>query len=79
MSSTYITLTYWDLGLASVFLILNALLSIWLKLDLTRQITISAARMIVQLLLVGLVLKAVFAIASPWLTLLLALIMACLA
>lgn len=71
----YISLTYIDLLLASVFLIINAISSFLLRLGLEKQLMVAAVRMIVQLFMVGLVLKAVFAIASPWLTLLIAIIM----
>jgi putative ABC transport system permease protein len=70
--SGYITLSYFDVAAASVFLILNAFLSLALSLGLERQLFIASLRMIVQLLMVGLLLKAVFAAASPWITLLLA-------
>ena len=65
---TYIHLDYLDLALAALLLVVNGALSIGLKLGLERQLAVSAARMVVQLLLVGLVLKALFAAASPWLT-----------
>ncbi len=71
----YIELSYFDLAAAAVFLVANGLLSLALNLGLERQLLISSARMIVQLLAVGLVLKAIFATASPWLTLLIALAM----
>ena len=73
--SSYISLTYSDLLLASIFLAMNALFSILLRLRLERQLVVSALRMIAQLLLVGLVLKTIFTLASPWLTLLAAAIM----
>lgn len=73
--STYISLSYLDLVGASVFLILNGLCSFALKLGLERQLLFSSLRMIVQLLMVGLVLKAVFAASSALLTLLIAAIM----
>ncbi len=73
--SQYIALTYWDVMLAAVFLVINGLLSLWLDLRLERQLLIAAARMIVQLLLIGLILKALFAAASPWLTAFVALTM----
>lgn len=60
MSGTYHALSYWDVAAASVFLILNAILSLALDLGLTRTLVISALRMSVQLILVGLVLKAIF-------------------
>lgn len=73
--SGYIALTYWDLVFAALFLALNGLLSLLLNLGLERQLLIAASRMIVQLLLVGLLLKAIFAAGSFWLTLLIALTM----
>ena len=73
--SQYIALTYWDVVLASVFLVINGSLSLWLDLRLERQLLVAALRMVVQLLLIGLILKWLFAIASPWLTVLVALIM----
>lgn len=72
----YIVLSYWDVALAAAFLVLNAALSLWLRLGLARQMLVAGARMVVQLLLVGLVLKTVFGLASPWLTLGLAALMA---
>lgn len=71
----YIPLSGWDILLASVFLVLNAGLSRALRLGLERKLAVAAARMVVQLLMVGLLLKTVFALASPWVTLLLALAM----
>jgi len=50
-----------DLGLAALLVVLLALLSLRLRLNLAGQIVIAAARTTVQLLLVGLVLKTVFA------------------
>ncbi|PHQ98692.1 MAG: iron export ABC transporter permease subunit FetB [Marinosulfonomonas sp.] len=73
--SGYISLTYIDLVLASTFLILNGILSLWLRLGLERKLAIAALRMVVQLALVGLLLKSLFSILSPWLTLLVALFM----
>jgi putative ABC transport system permease protein len=70
--SGYIVLSYWDVALAAVFLILNAGLSLWLQLGLARQMLVAGLRMVVQLLAIGLVLKAVFAAGSPLVTLALA-------
>ena len=72
----YIQLSYADILLASVFLLLNGALSLWLKLGIARNLGFAMVRMVVQLLLVGLLLKSLFAIQSPWLTLLVALFMA---
>ena len=71
----YLTLSYWDLLAASVFLVLNAVFSLLLNLGLARTLFISALRMTVQLLLVGLVLKAIFTAGSLWWTLLAAAVM----
>ncbi|MEX0760175.1 MAG: iron export ABC transporter permease subunit FetB [Tistlia sp.] len=68
MTADYLSLSYWDVALAALFLLLNAGLSIRLRLGLAQQIGVAAGRMVVQLLLVGLVLKAIFAAGSPWLT-----------
>lgn len=73
--SSYIALSYFDLVAAAVFLVLNAVFSILLNLGLARQLLIASLRMIVQLLMVGLLMKAVFAAASAWLTLAVAIAM----
>jgi putative ABC transport system permease protein len=73
--NAYIPLSHFDLLLASVFLVLNALFSMLLRLRLEGQLIISAVRMVVQLLLVGVVLKTIFTLASPGLTLLAAAVM----
>ncbi len=73
---SYIAIGDRELALAAVLLLLNAGLSLALQLGLARQVLTAAARMTVQLFLVGLVLKAVFALQSPWITLSLALVMA---
>lgn len=73
--SGYLQLSYLDLALAAGLFLVNAVLSLWLQLKLERLLLVSAARMVVQLFLIGLVLKALFAASSPWLTALLAVIM----
>jgi putative ABC transport system permease protein len=56
-----------ELGLAAVLVVLSAGLSLLLQLGVARSLLIAGVRMVVQLLLVGLVLKTVFALRSPWL------------
>ena len=56
---------YSDLAIAAILVVLNAVLTWMFDLGLTRTILIAGVRVIVQLLLVGLVLKTVFALASP--------------
>ncbi len=74
--SGYHALSYYDVLAASVFLILNAAISMVLSLGLTRTLIVSALRMTVQLLLVGLVLKFVFSSGSLLWTLMAAAVMA---
>ncbi len=73
--NSYITLGYGDIALAAILLCINAGLSVALNLGLARQIMIAAARMIVQLTIIGLVLKALFTVNSPWLVLLVVTVM----
>ena len=56
---------HWDLATASLLVLGNAAISLWLRLGLARQLLVSALRMVLQLALVGLVLKLLFAAASP--------------
>ena len=63
-----IELSWADVALGATLLIVNAALSLFLQLRLERQLLVAATRMTVQLVLVGLVLKALFATASAWLT-----------
>jgi len=62
----YVALGYGDLALASGFLLLNGALSVWLGLGLERKLAVAAIRMFIQLSLVGLLLKTLFALGSPW-------------
>ncbi len=64
-----------DVALATVLVLVNAVASVLLHLRLHRQILWAATRMVVQLLLVGLVLRLVFRAASPAATLLIVALM----
>lgn len=55
-----IHLTPWDLVIASGMIILLAITSLLLQLNITRQLIIAAIRNIVQLLLIGYILKIIF-------------------
>jgi len=65
-----IHLTPGDLAAAAVLIVLDGILSAVLRLGLSRQLAIASVRMVSQLLLIGLVLRQVFALASPPVTLL---------
>jgi UDP-glucose/iron transport system permease protein len=58
---TLISLTPWDLALAAGLVLLLAFLSWRLQLGVERRVLIAAARSTVQLILIGFVLKALFA------------------
>lgn len=70
-----IALDYGDLAIAALLLLVNGGLSVALSLRLERPLAVAALRMVVQLSLVGIVLKRLFALQSPPLTLAAVLVM----
>ena len=72
---SYISLAYGDVAISALLVVANGLLSLGFNLGLERRLAVAALRMVVQLSLVGLVLTALFALVSPWWTLLVALVM----
>jgi len=70
-----ILLSTGDVLIGAVLIVADGMLSLLLGLNLHRQLSIAAIRLVVQLLIIGLVLRAVFAIASPALTLAVVLVM----
>lgn len=64
-----------DLSMAAILVLLLGLLSWRMQLDISRQLYIAALRTTVQLLLIGLVLKALFASTQPLFILLIAMLM----
>ena len=65
---TYVPLELPDLALAGLLVLVNGALSLLFRLRLERQYLIAAARMVVQLLLIGLVLTWLFERVSPFWT-----------
>jgi UDP-glucose/iron transport system permease protein len=61
------TLGAGELALAGTLVLLNAGLSLLLQVGLAREMLVAGVRAVVQLLLVGLVLRTVFQLQSPWL------------
>lgn len=55
-----------QLALAALLILLNAGISILLRLKLEKQLFLAALRSVLQLLLLGLVLRSVFESDSPW-------------
>jgi putative ABC transport system permease protein len=71
-----IQLTPTDIALAALLIVIEAGLSLVLKLGVHRPVLIASARMVVQLLVVGYALRLVFALASPAVILLVVVLMA---
>jgi putative ABC transport system permease protein len=72
---TPILLTPFDIAIAASLILLDAALSILLKLRLHWQIAIAAARMVFQLVAIGYVLRFIFSLNNPVATLFLILVM----
>ena len=72
---TTIVLHPLELAAAAVLILINAALSLRYALGLEVRLVVAAARMVVQLLAVGLVIKILFGLASPVWTGLMALVM----
>jgi putative ABC transport system permease protein len=70
-----ITLTPGDLAIASTLIVLDAAISLWLRLGLHKQIAIAALRLVLQLTAIGYVLRFVFALNNPAVTVLIVLVM----
>ncbi len=66
MTRELIELQAWDLGLAGALIVALAVLSWAGRLGIERQLLIAAARTVIQLLLVGLILETLFAHANPY-------------
>jgi putative ABC transport system permease protein len=73
MDSNVISLTAVDLGIASLLVIVLAVLT-W-KHSVSRSLLVSAVRMVIQLLLIGLVLDTLFDLATWYWVLLMAVVM----
>ena len=58
-------LSWVDLAVASVLVLISVLISMWMRLGLTRKIGVAAVRTVVQLTAIGMVLKYVFAAEHP--------------
>ena len=75
MATDYISLSYTQLFLATLLILVNIFLSLFLRLGLTQSLVVASLRMVVQLLLVGYCLQWIFTLRNPLLILLLALFM----
>ncbi|MDX2097931.1 MAG: iron export ABC transporter permease subunit FetB [Leptolyngbyaceae cyanobacterium bins.59] len=71
----YIKLDVFDLVVALGMVVMAISLSRWQRLDLEGSLALAAGRTIVQLIVVGYILAAVFAIRNPWLVMAVLLVM----
>ena len=65
----YLTLSYWDIVLAALLLLINGAISFAFRLNMERRLAVAAVRTVVQLTLLGLLMKAIFASNTVWATL----------
>lgn len=65
MTQQYLSIGNWQLGFAATLIVVNLLLSVWLRLGLAKSLVLASVRMVIQLLLVGIVLEYVFALRHP--------------
>ena len=65
MPDNYLALSLWQTGLAAALVLICAAISLALRLGLERRLLVAAVRTVAQLLLIGLVLKWIFA-EQPW-------------
>jgi putative ABC transport system permease protein len=70
-----ISLTPVDLAIASSLIVFDAILSLVFRLRLHRQILVASVRLVVQLVAIGYVLKFIFALNNPAVTLMLITVM----
>lgn len=73
METNYIQISYGQLTLATLFIVVNIGLSFSLRLGLEQSLGVASVRMVIQLLLVGYILQWVFTLSNPILIILLAL------
>jgi putative ABC transport system permease protein len=76
MESNYIVISYGQLALSALLIVVNLGLSIGLQLGLERSLAIASLRMVVQLLLIGFVLEWLFGQENPLIILAISLVMA---
>ncbi len=70
-----ISLSVWDLSLAALLIVALALLSFQMRLGLGRSLFVAALRTVIQLMLIGLVLKLLFETTHPGWIILVSLVM----
>jgi len=75
MSTSYLELSYFQVALAALLILINGAISVALRLGLHKKLALAAVRTVVQLLLIGLVLQGIFSLSKWYLVLALMLFM----
>lgn len=76
MEQLYINLSYTQVGIAALLIIINGIISLVLRLGLEKRLFLASVRTVVQLLVIGMVLHWVFALNRWYLVLILTGVMA---
>lgn len=66
MNGDLIELSPWQVGLAALLVLMSGLVSLVMQLGLHRRLALASVRCVVQLALIGLVLRWIFAPGRPW-------------
>ena len=66
MSDGFIELSPWQVALAALLVVVSGLISVAMQLGLHRRLALASVRCVVQLFLIGLVLRWIFAAGTPW-------------
>ena len=64
--SQYLELSFGQLAIAAGLILINGVISVLLRLGLEKKLLLASVRTVVQLLLVGFVLKWVFQVSNPF-------------
>lgn len=62
MANEYVEISYWQVGIAALLILVNGAVSLGLRLGIERRLVLAASRMTIQLLSLGFVLHWVFAL-----------------
>lgn len=76
MDQLYINLSYTQVGIAALLIVINGIISVVLRLGLEKRLFLASVRTVAQLLIIGMVLHWVFALSKWYLVLVLTAVMA---
>ncbi|KAL1917020.1 uncharacterized protein VTP21DRAFT_5218 [Calcarisporiella thermophila] len=70
-----VNLTWWNVGFASLFILVNVAVSLYFQLHLEKMLLVAAIRCVLQLTMMGLILENVFSTENPLIVLLMAVVL----